>query len=412
MTGERRPEQRDGEPAAGREVVDPDDRARSLRARVFDLLVDDDGEEGSFGYWLRRLLVLLILTSVVGAVLDSLPQLAPWLRELLRQIEIFAVIVFSFEYGARLWAIVEDRSSRFGHPLWGRLRYAATPAALIDLMAILPFYLSLLSPGSLVVLRLLRILRILKLVRYSRTLATFQMVLINERHALGLALGVMGVLLLVSASIMQAVEGTAQPDRFGSVPAAMWWAVVTLSTVGYGDMVPVTTLGRMVAGFVSMLGIAMFALPTAILGAGLMQELQKRSFATAAALIARVPLFRQLASHQLAELTALLKPREVPAGYTLIRRGERGDAMYFLVEGEVLVRRGQRRRTLRSGAFFGEMALLEGRPRMATVVALTPCRLLELQARDFHRLLAGDVELRRVIVEEAQRRSKGFEAGD
>ncbi len=412
MTEHREPAERRGGPATGGNGTGPAGAARSLRSRVFELLVEDDGEEGSLGYWLRRLLVLLILVSVIGAVIESMPDVHSWLRELLYRFEIFAVLVFSVEYAARIWTIVEDRSSRFGHPLWGRIRYAFTPAALVDLIAILPFYLSLLSPGSLVMLRLLRILRILKLIRYSRTLSMFEVVLINERHALGLALGAMGVLLLVSASIMHAAEGTVQPEAFGSIPAAMWWSVVTLTTVGYGDVVPVTFLGKTIAAFVAMLGIGMFALPTAILGAGLMQELQKRSFATAAALIARVPLFRQLASHQLAELTGLLKPRDVPAGYTLIRRGERGDAMYFLVEGAVLVRRGPRRRTLRAGAFFGELALLEGRPRMATVVALTPCRLLELQARDFHRLLAGDAELRRVIVEEAHRRSKGFEAGD
>ncbi len=386
-------------------------RPPGLRARVFEILVDDDGEEGTLGYWLRRLLVLLILVSVAGTAIESMPRIPPLLRALLGDLEILVVTVFSVEYLARLWAIVEDRGSRYCHPLWGRLRYAVTPAALIDLIAVLPFYLSLLSPGSLVVLRLLRVLRILKLVRYSRTLSIFEVVLINERHALGLALGVMGVLLLISASLMHAIEGTVQPEAFGSIPAAMWWSVVTLTTVGYGDVVPATAVGRMVAAFVAMLGIGMFALPTAILGAGLMQELQKRNFATAAALVARVPIFRHLASHQLAELAGLLKPRELPAGYTLIRRGERGDAMYFLVEGEVLVRRGRRHRTLRSGAFFGELALLEGRPRRATVVTVTPCRLLELQARDFHRLLAGDSELRERILAEARERSAALEAG-
>ena len=397
---------------SGRESVRTSDARPGLRARVFEILMDDDGEEGCLGYWLRRLIVLLILASVAGAVVESLSGIPPWSRTLLRHLEVVAVALFTVEYLARLWAIVEDRGSRFCHPLWGRLRYAVTPAALIDLIAILPFYLSLLSPGSLVVLRLLRVLRILKLVRYSRTLSIFEVVLINERHALGLALGVMAVLLLISASIMHAVEGTVQPEAFGSIPAAMWWAVATLTTVGYGDVVPATSPGRLVASFVAMLGIGMFALPTAILGAGLMQELQKRHFATAATLIARVPIFRHVAPHQLAELAGLLKPREVPAGYTLIRRGERGDAMYFLVEGEVLVRRGRRRRTLRSGAFFGELALLEGRPRRATVVTLTPCRLLELQARDFHRLLAGDAELRRHILEEAHKRSAALDGTD
>ncbi|HFD16170.1 MAG TPA: hypothetical protein ENJ38_07695, partial [Rhodospirillales bacterium] len=154
----------------GGDPVDPAEEHPRLRARLFELLMDEDGEEGSAGYWLRRLLVLLILVSVVGTVIESLPRIPPLLRDLLWDLEVFVVAVFTVEYLARLWAVVEDRGSRYAHPLWGRLRYAVTPAALIDLIAILPFYLSLLSPGSLVVLRLLRVLRILKLVRYSRTL--------------------------------------------------------------------------------------------------------------------------------------------------------------------------------------------------------------------------------------------------
>jgi voltage-gated potassium channel len=153
-----------------------------------------------------------------------------------------------------------------------------------------------------------------------------------------------------------------------------------------------------------MIGIFMFALPTAILGAGFLQEIQKRNFAAAAAMVSRAPLFSHLDPPQLAELTALLRPRMLPPRSTIMRPGEQGDAIYFIDEGEVAVQTRSQRSVLGPGSFVGELALLEGRPRNATVTTLTTCRLLELSAGDFHRLLAGDETLRRTILGEAERR--------
>ncbi len=379
-----------------------------VRARLYEVLMDEDGDTSTAARLVRGIIVGCIIASVIATVLASAPSTDARLRVLFLATEYLAAAVFSAEYVARLWVVVEDRGGRFTHPLWGRLRYAVTPGALIDLVAVLPFYLEVFGSHDLLILRLLRVLRILKLSRYSKTLATFEVILINERSSLGIAAAMMGVLLLIAASLMHVAEGNAQPEAFGSIPLALWWAVVTLTTVGYGDVVPVTSLGRLIAGAVSVMGIAMFALPTAILGAGLMQELQKRSFALTASMVGRVPLFRKLSPDKLAELTALLRPRELPAGYTLIRRGERASSMYFLVEGEVLVRHGRRQRRLRPGAFFGAVALLEGRPRVATVTTLTSCRVLELAAIDFHRLMSGDAELRAAILGEAKKRLASF----
>jgi voltage-gated potassium channel len=217
-------------------------------------------------------------------------------------------------------------------------------------------------------------------------------------------LGVLTVVLLLASGVMYHVERAAQPEAFGSIPAAMWWAIATLTTVGYGDVAPVTPLGRIVAGFVAMIGIFMFALPTAILGAGFLQEIQKRNFAAAAAMVSCAPMFKHLGPAQLAELTALLRPRVLPPRYTIMRRGEQGDSIYFIDEGEVAVHTRSQRTVLGPDSFFGERALLEGRPRTAAVTTLTACRLLELSAGDFHRLLAGDETLRVAILAEAERR--------
>ncbi len=377
----------------------------TLRARLYDLLEDPSPEWSRAAAALRGALALLIVASVTAAVLESGPLPSRWLRHAFQLFEVFVTLVFSAEYLVRLWICVEEPSGRYARPVLGRLRYAVTPLAIVDLIAVLPLYLGAASAGDLLVLRLFRIFRILKLARYSETLTMFRVVFMNERHALLSALGVMLVLLLVAASVLHLLEARLQPDAFGSIPAALWWAVVTLTTVGYGDVVPVTPLGRLVAGLLALIGIGMFALPTAILGAGFSRELQKRNFATTAALVARVPLFRRLDPARVAELVALLRPRELPAGYTVIRPGERGDALYFLVEGEVLARRGGRRHRLRAGAFFGEFALFDGRPRRVSVVTATNCQLLELRVSDFHRLLAGDPVFRRAVLEEARGRA-------
>lgn len=392
------------DPVAGlRQDPDAAPPAGTLRARVHCWLADDETDH-RIARALRRLLAAVILVSVAVAILDTLPDLPAALRSAFALAEAGFLLLFTTEYGLRLWTIVEDRSGRFADPLYGRLRWAVTPLALVDLLAVLPFWLGLATGGEAVVLRLFRVLRLLKLARHSRTLSTFELVLLNERRALATVFAIMAALLTIAAAALHVLEAEVQPQAFGSIPASMWWAVATLTTVGYGDVVPVTPAGRFVAALLAFLGIGMFALPTAILGAAFIQELQKQNFARTAFLVARVPLFRRLDAARIAELTALLRVRELPAGYTLIRPGERGEGMYFLAEGRVAVHRGSHRHLLEPGAFFGELALLDGRPRTAAVTTITPCRVLELPAADFHRLLAGDPQLRDAILAEIRHR--------
>ena len=376
----------------------------TLRGRVYEVLEDEEWPHPA-SRWINRALVTVILVSVVAAVLSTVAEIDREWSSVLGTIEVVCVGLFTVEYGLRVWASVEDRAGRYEHPLWGRLRYMATPMALIDLVAILPTWLAGLLPGDFLLLRTLRILRVLKITRYSPALATFEIVLVNERRSLLAAATILAVALLLAAGTLHHLEGEVQPDAFGSIPAAMWWAIVTLTTVGYGDVVPVTAAGRIAGGLTAVIGLGMFALPTAILGAGFAHELQKRSFAATAAMVARVPLFRHLPPAQLAELTALLRPRVLPSRYTVIRRGEHPDAVYFIDEGRVVSRQKDRRIAIGAGSFFGEMALLEGRPRQVSIITLTSCRLLELRAGDFHRLLAGDPRLRHIILEEVRRRS-------
>ncbi len=392
-------------------MLPPPGTPPTLRQTVFQLLDDEEWTHPA-SRWLYRGLVFLIVVSVAAAVLETVADIRHRWDFWLLAIEIVCVGLFTVEYVARVWVAVDDRAGRYEHPLWGRLRYMVTPMAIVDLLAILPTYMAFILSGDFLLLRTLRILRILKITRYSPALATFEVVLVNERRSLGAAATILGVALLLAAGTLHHLEGDAQPEAFGSIPASMWWAIATLTTVGYGDVVPVTTAGRVAAGFCAVIGIGMFALPTAILGAGFASELQKRNFAATAAMIARVPLFHHLKPAQLAELTALLKPRRLPARYTVIRRGEHPDAMYFIDDGRVVIQAKDRRLVRGPGSFFGEVALLEGRPRQASIITLTACRLLELRAGEFHRLLAGDANLRQTILDEARVQNELDAAGD
>lgn len=223
--------------------------------------------------WFDYCLLALILINVLAVVIASVREIGSEYSSLFWGIELVSVLLFTIEYLIRVWSCVELPG--FAHPVWGRIRYLLTPLALIDLLAILPFYLSLMTADMrmLRILRIFRLLRVFKFARYSKTLRILTQVLVKTRVQIVVILIVMSVLLLLSASFMYAVEEEAQPETFSSIPAAMWWAIATLTTVGYGDVYPVTSLGKVLASLIAIFGIGMFALPTGVLGAAFLEEI-------------------------------------------------------------------------------------------------------------------------------------------
>jgi len=308
---------------------------------------------------------------------------------------------FAGEYGLRLYLAPQAPGGDHRGTLRSRLAWAASIGGVFDLLGALPALMGLINRHE---ASIFGFVWVFKFVRYSPGLTILQRVVTHARHALlSVLLGVF-IVLLSAGSLAYLLERHAQPENFGSIPAALWWAIVTLTTTGYGDAVPQTVAGRMLAGVVMVCGILVFALWAGILATGYAEEMRRREFLRTWDLVAKVPFFHNLGATLIAEVARLLRARDFPANATIFRRGEPGDCMYFVVEGEVEVLLEPE--PLRFGAdyFFGELALLTGAPRNATIVTTRPCTLLILDIVDFFELLSRQPELTRVIHEEASRR--------
>lgn len=228
------------------------------------------------------LLVALICISVLGIVLESVASLYTQYRWLFDNLERLTVAVFTVEYLVRVWTAVEDPrvSAWRGGAFVQRLRYMATPAALIDLVAIAPFYVAaagLIADGDLRFVRAARLLRVFKLTRYSFAFNSLGTVCRENMRVLAAAFSVLIVIMIVAATGMYLFERGAQPEAFSSIPASMWWAFSTLTTVGYGDIIPITPAGKVFGAMIAVVGIAMVALPTAILASAFSEQLRRRT---------------------------------------------------------------------------------------------------------------------------------------
>ena len=278
---------------------------------------------------------------------------------------------------------------------------------IIDALALVPFVLELLFPQYPLLL-LARLVRFLKLARYSPALATLGRVIASERRSLLACIIIFTGVLLAAAAAMHAVEGKVQPERLGDMPKAMWWAASMLAKIGGGEVVPITALGSIISAVTVMLGIGCFALPVAIIGRGFYEEIRRRDFVLTFALVARVPLFSGLDAGSIAELLKILSARTVPAGTIIVRKGDRGDAMYLIASGAVEVETTGGKIRLEEGAFFGEMALLSRQPRSANVTAVRSTDLLVLEADDFLRLRDRFPGIGANVEAEAKRRVRPF----
>jgi len=342
------------------------------------------------------------VAGMVALVMDTVGEIHARAGTLLDAVFNLTLGFFTIEYLVRLWSASEAPWAHQGAPWRARWHWAIGPG-LIDLLGLAPLA-AMLAGVPVIVARVLGVLWILKFGRYSEGMALVGRVLRSARGPVESLFLAFLVVLLMAATLEYLAENKAQPEAFSSIPAALYWAVTTLTTTGYGDVVPLTSLGRFIAGLVMICGIATFAFLAGILANSFAEEMRRREFLRTWDLVARVPFFREVGAATIAEVTKLLRARDVPAGTIVTRRGEPGDCMYFIAEGEVAIQIEPKPLVLSTGQFFGEIALVTGSPRTATVVARKSCQLLLLDIADFRRLASAQPDLMRAIDEEARRR--------
>jgi voltage-gated potassium channel len=365
----------------------------SLRGRLYPLLAD--GGHGPGHGLVAAAIVAAILASVLSVLIGTLPDSSDGAQSFVRWAGLAAILVFSAEFLARLWVTPEGDADIAAGGAWrARQAYLRSPYGVIDLLVVLPAWVGLVAPLDPGFASLAGVLVLFKLARYLPALPLVGAVVAREGRSLMAALTAMMVLLVIVSTVMFLLERSVQPEIFKSIPHTMWWGIVTMATVGYGDMAPVTALGRVFGGFTMLLGIAMFAVPAGILATGFAEELKKRDFVVTWRTVARVPLFASLDASRIATIAGLLKPQIVPPNSVVVRRDDQAEAMFFIMEGEVEVDVQPHPVRLKQGDFFGEVALLHNLRRTATVTAVRECRLLSLDVADFRRLTEQHPDIR------------------
>ncbi len=378
----------------------------AVRKQVY-ALVGETGRNAAHAA-VTGLLVLAIAAALGAAMVETLAGAGPRAAAFVWWARYFAVSVFSVELVARLWIAPERRAGiAAGSDLRARLLYLRSFLGLVDVVVVLPGLAALAVPVAREWFEIAAALGLFKLARSLPALSLIGAVVAREVRSLAAAVAAMLVMLVIAATAMYLLERDVQPDIFQSIPHSLWWGIVTMATVGYGDMAPVTLLGRIFGGFTMLLGIAMFAVPAGILATGFAEELRKRNFVVTWQAVARVPLFAGLDASRIAAIARLLKPEIVPADQVIVRRGEAAHAMFFIMEGEVEVEVRPAPVRLKPGQFFGEIALLRDQLRTATVTAVKECRLLTLDVADFRSLMAQYPDLKRQVELVAAERQPG-----
>lgn len=376
----------------------------TLRGHIHALL--DPGNHGHAARQMRALQVVVILTGIASVSLGTVEGVGPATRAVAATLTgIVAALLFA-EYLTRLWVAPEFPHIDAASDAVARLRWAVSLEGLIDLLAVIPA-LAAMSGGARLGAEsasVFVLLWVTKLATHAPGVGLIARVFRNERSPLTASLVLFVIVLFAAATIIHLLEGERQPEPFGSIPSSLWWTIATLTTTGYGDVIPQTAAGRILGGLVMLCGISVLALLAGILATGFAEEVRRREFARIWELVARVPFFAEVGAIAISDIVARLRSRNYPAGAAVIRKGAPGDTMYFIVSGAVEVRIGGPIRTLRDGDFFGEMALVDRKPRSADVVTLTPCTLLVLDISDFYQLAGQQPALIAAIEAEAKRR--------
>lgn len=377
----------------------------SLRRQTYDFL-----ELGSFGSrraaFFEYFMIALIVANVAAVALETVPELSHRFGIWFQAFNLISVAIFSLEYLARVWSAAE-RDDGVNRSTWGRrARYMVTPLAVIDLLAVLPFFLGLFGGQDWRVLRIFRLLRLLKLVRYSPALSSLFRVMVAERRALLAALVIMLGLMFFSSTLMYFIEREVQPEAFGDIPSSLWWAIATLTTVGYGDVVPVTAMGQMVGGLVMIFGLAFYALPIGIIASGFSDEVHRREFVLPIRVVEELAIFKKLSSKAAREVAGRARSMVLMPGTVLTHRMDSNNGLYCILSGEVSAFYAHEAVPLQAGDFLGECGLVTEQGSQPSAVIRKRAKLIWIESVDLHMLLAIYPSLSEGLTEHALDRLK------
>ncbi|MBO4243466.1 MAG: ion transporter [Bacteroidales bacterium] len=251
-------------------------QASAIRRKIFALFSEETRDKG-FPKYFNYFIMTLILVNVVSMILETVKSVYEPYHIYFHAFELLVIAVFTCEYIMRI--LTADLAFPCGNRLKSILKYIFSFYGLIDLLAILPFYMPFTKLDLRIVrtLRLLRFLRLFKITRYNNSMELIKSVMSEKRSELGVTCFVILIVMIIASFLMFYAENAAQPDHFPNVLACIWWSIVTLTTVGYGDVFPVTGIGRFIGGVIAFLGIGLVALPTGIISAGFLEKLNEKN---------------------------------------------------------------------------------------------------------------------------------------
>lgn len=250
-------------------------KTRKLKQQIYQV-IEVTHHDDMLGKLFDAFMIVLISLNVLAFTFETVDSISIPYKSYFNDFEAASAMIFTLEYAARLWTCTLD--SRYRHPILGRIQFALTPLSIVDFVSVLPYYLFLFFPDLVFTreLHLLRLARLFKIGRYSESMRTLGKVISSKREDLFSTLFTVFTLLMISSSLMYFAEHAAQPDRYPNIPASMWWGIITLTSVGYGDVAPITLIGRILGGIIAVLGLGLVALPTGIIASGFAEEVEKK----------------------------------------------------------------------------------------------------------------------------------------
>lgn len=359
----------------------------TIRQNVY-VLLEEGKTQGVLSRVIEAVTIALIVTNVIMVILETVPEVYDPHRAFFASFETFTVYFFAIEYLIRLWACVEDPRIGTDHPILGRLGFAARPMAAIDLLSFAPYFVTMLTGGALDLraLRILRLFRLLKLARYSQALPAMLSVLYAERRALIGSFILLLCAVCLSAEVMHVIEGPGQPNDFGTLPGAMYWSIATLSTVGYGDVVPHTYLGKLVAGITMIIGLLLFAMPIGIISLGFVNGLHRREFAITWSMVKRQPLFENFDVEAVSRIVDLMGARVIQEHARISTAGNPGEDFFLVISGRARAEDDIGAWELEPGDMIGDEVVAGARTYNKTITARSEMHLMVMPTEDMRRL--------------------------